>query len=255
MCVCVCVWVSSVLHMCGWFISHIPLLFLVSRVNALCPTTYGRVILHLKRVGPGWVVSHTWMSHVSLMMSDVSRISDWCLSYEWVMSHIRMSQVSHMNESCLPYEWVMSHIWMNHVSHMNESCLTYENDMSHASRQWISHVSLMMSDISHMNASYHACTCFISHTWIRHGTPQASESRVSHAWHMNESRFTYEWVMSHIWMHHHIAHVHVSCHTWMSHTPHMNESRFTHEWVMSHIWTHHVTHNNHKRHTSRSELV
>jgi len=39
--------------------------------------------------------------------------------------------------------------------------------------------------------------------------------------HMNESRRTYEWVTSHIWM---------------SHVAHMNESRRTYEWVTSHIW-------------------
>jgi len=37
---------------------------------------------------------------------------------------------------------------------------------------------------------------------------------------MNESRHTYAWVTSHIWM---------------SHVTHMNESRHTYEWVTSHI--------------------
>ena len=44
---------------------------------------------------------------------------------------------------------------------------------------------------------------------------------------MNESRHTYEWGMSHIWM---------------SHITYMHEPRHTHEWVRSQIWTNHVPH-------------
>jgi len=43
----------------------------------------------------------------------------------------------------------------------------------------------------------------------------------------NASYYTYEWVVSHIWM---------------SHVTHMNESCHTYEWVMSHIWMSRVTH-------------
>ena len=52
---------------------------------------------------------------------------------------------------------------------------------------------------------------------------------MSHVPHMNESRHTYKWVMSHIWM---------------SHVTHMNESCPTYEWVTSHIWKSHVPHMN-----------
>jgi len=43
---------------------------------------------------------------------------------------------------------------------------------------------------------------------------------------MDESRHTYEWVISHIWM---------------RHGTHKNESSHTHEWFMAHIWMSNVT--------------
>jgi len=55
-----------------------------------------------------WVMSHTWMSHVTHMHEP-------CLAHNWVMSHICMSHVSHMSESSHIYAWVMSHIRMSHV--------------------------------------------------------------------------------------------------------------------------------------------
>ena len=54
---------------------------------------------------------------------------------------------------------------------------------------------------------------------------------------MNQSRHTYEWVMSHIRMSH-VTHTNESCFDiWMMH---MNESCHTHKWVMSHIRMSHV---------------
>jgi hypothetical protein len=113
-----------------------------------------------------WVMSHTWMSHVSY-------VNESCLIFEWAMSFLskyprnskyRMSHVSYVGESCLIFEWVMSilfkypryskhpidrkHLFehravllknacldslrntyilrMSHVSHVNESCRTCE---------------------------------------------------------------------------------------------------------------------------------
>jgi len=65
---------------------------------------------------------------------------------------------------------------------------------------------------------------------------------MSHGTCMQESCYSYEWVMSHIWMSH-VTHMNESRHTyervmshiWMSHVTHMNESCHTYEWVMSHI--------------------
>jgi len=69
-----------------------------------------------------------------------------------------------------------------------------------------------------------------------------------HVAHMNESRRTYERVMSHVWMMY-VTHMNESCHTYewvmshicMSHVTHMNESRDTQKCVTSHIWISHVT--------------
>ena len=57
---------------------------------------------------------------------------------------------------------------------------------------------------------------------------------MSHGTHMNESWYTYEWVMARIWM---------------SHDTHMNESWHTYEPIMAHIWMSHGPHKNGLRHT------
>ena len=56
-----------------------------------------------------------------------------------------------------------------------------------------------------------------------------------HVTHMNELCHTYEWVMSHIWMHH-VTHKNGSCHIY--------------EWVVARIWMRHVTHMNESWHVS-----
>ena len=60
-------------------------------------------------------------------------------------------------------------------------------------------------------------------------------------WHVC-TLYTYEWVMSHIWMSH-VTHMNESCHT------HMNESCHTCEWVMSHIWMSHALTSSIRTHT------
>jgi len=66
--------------------------------------------------------------------------------------------------------------------------------------------------------------------------------------HMNKSFHAYEWVMSHIWMSH-VPHMNkayewVLVYTWTSHVTHMNQSCHTYESVMLHTWIGHGTHNN-----------
>jgi len=46
--------------------------------------------------------------------------------YKWVMSHTWMSHVTLTNESRHTYERVTSHVWMSIVTHTNESRYTYE---------------------------------------------------------------------------------------------------------------------------------
>ena len=78
-----------------------------------------------------------------------------------------------------------------------------------------------------------------------------------HVIHTNGSRYTYSWVMSHVWMSH-VTHMNESRHpsecvmslVWKSHVARMTQSCHKYEWVMSHMneschtWMNHVTHIN-----------
>jgi len=135
------------------------------------------------------------------------------------MSNVWMRHDTY-NTPCHIYEWVMSHIWTSHVTCKNESC-----PIQRGSRYPVDaplrecHIQWVMSNV-----------------WMSHVT-------------YNESRHTYEWVMSHItrlviptWLlsrrHLRVCHIHtcmndVTC----------KESRQMNEWVMSHVWMSHVTYN------------
>jgi len=91
---------------------------------------------------------------------------------------------------------------------------------------------------------------FIANTRTRtsHATHwnQLYQQRMSPVTHMNESRHTHEWVMSHTWMSH-VTHMNESCHTQARGTP-------TQKWVKSHAEMIHVAHTitshmNESRHT------
>ena len=83
-----------------------------------------------------------------------SEHSVYCLSHEWVMSHTWMSHVSQMHESrhtyktsssehrvyCLSHEWVMSHTWMSHVTRMYESRHIHKTSSSEHRVYCLSHV-------------------------------------------------------------------------------------------------------------------
>ena len=97
---------------------------------------------------------------------------------------------------------------------------------------------IRMSHVAHTNESCYTYECVMSHIW----TTSLSKCKlwlvVSHIWrshvaHMNQSCHTYEWVLSHISM---------------SHVTNINESWHTYGWVMSHIWMSHVTHMNESWH-------
>jgi len=99
--------------------------------------TYTWVMSHIP--SSEWVMSHTWMSHVTQMneschthewwMSAVTHMNESCDTYQGVMSHTWMRHAAwhHTYQRVMlgqPHEWVMSHTWMSHVTHMNESCHT-----------------------------------------------------------------------------------------------------------------------------------
>jgi len=142
-----------------------------------------------------------------------------------------------------PIQLLASHMWTSHVKHINESCHT------HKQGRYTSHLCPSLSkNITHMNESCQT----------------------------NESRHTYKWVTSHMWIRHvteiegggtlllniyaflrHVTHMSKSCHRleevmssmWMSYVMHMNESRHACEWVTSRIWMNFIKHTNESRHT------
>ena len=80
-----------------------------------------------------WVVSHTWMSHVTYMNESFythewvrllcfARVSlkEWHDPHACVTARIELCYVAHMNESSSTYGCVVSNTWMNHATHMNE---------------------------------------------------------------------------------------------------------------------------------------
>ena len=74
-----------------------------------------------------WVTSNMCMSHVT-------HVNESWHAYEWVMSHTWMSHVSHvtcMIESCHTCKWAMSHLWMCHGTHVKESHVHATNSMCH----------------------------------------------------------------------------------------------------------------------------
>ena len=86
-------------------------------------------------------------------MCYVIHMNESCHTHSWVMSHTWMSHVTQMNESCRTHEWVMSHTWMRHVSHTHESSHTYKCVMSQIS----------MHHVTRMNASFHTYEWVMSH--------------------------------------------------------------------------------------------
>ena len=138
----------------------------------------------------------------------------WWWLYVWFMSHI------------WDIKWVVSHIWRIHVAHSfymwHESSICVTRFLSHI---WISHVT-------HMNESCHTYEQVVLHVACHTCEPAVSHKRMGLVTHMSDctsgyddgcrrdSRLTYEWVMSQIWI---------------SRVTRINESCHTYEWVMSHV--------------------
>jgi len=105
-----------------------------------------------------------------------------------------------------------------------------------------------MSHGTRMNESCYTYTWVMAHVWMSHEWVML-HIYMCHGMRMNESCYTYTVVMAHVWMSH-ATHIHVSCnaytwimaHVWMSHGTRMNESCYTYTWVMAHVWMSHGTH-------------
>jgi len=127
---------------------------------------------------------HIWMSHVTY---------EWCITYEWVMSHMNIwhdalipdmthSYVSRMSASChichVIYEWFMSpgiescHVRLSHVayawvvSHTRESCRTCEWVMY--SERKNSHVTWLIptSYDLFIREKTHSCVLYVTQSSI-----------------------------------------------------------------------------------------
>jgi len=189
-------------------------------------------------------------------MGSVTLMNESCQSNEWVMSRIRVAVKQYSLQVPLAYEWVTSHIWMSHVHPINESCQTNEWVMSRmrvAVKQYSSQVPLVthsyvrhdplicvtwlihIQEVPAMNIASQRLSCV---TWLTHWIDMTHSFICNNdrrcLLHMNESRHTYEWVTSHIWM---------------SRATHMNESCYTYEWVMAHIRMGSITLMNQSCHT------
>ena len=90
-----------------------------------------------------------------------------CVTHEWVMSHTWMHHVTHMKS-------VVPHTWMRHVARMNASSHAHGCVMSHAWMRNITHVNvsrhvmheisppLSKRDATHSHVWHDTCTCV---TW------------------------------------------------------------------------------------------
>jgi len=139
----------------------------------------------------------------------MSHMSDRSWRYSGRMSHGTHTWVSHVNES---YQWAMS------MSHINDSCHTWVSAFGDVQVEWVlSHTHERVT--SHIWASPATCVNeLFTPTWVRLHTQNEAFVRMTescHTWvstlgdiqankschtHMDESRLTYEWVLSNMWM-------------------------------------------------------
>jgi len=122
-------------------------------------------------------------------------------------SVLKTSHVTYLDQSRHIYQWVMSHI----VSHMSIKTKV---------ARWGSRVRVCVCVCAYV------CVCVCVHLCVRVSVC-VCECELTHMWHLDQSRHTYEWVMSHISM---------------SHVTSINASYPLYKWVMSYISMSHVTH-------------
>ena len=181
-----------------------------------------------------------------------------CHTYEWVMSHIWISHFTHMNESCHTYEWAMSE-WIKsvgvvHIRDRTVSSFIYVTGLIHHSymwQDWFISKLWWISPVTYVNAigwvevcSYGWVTACLTHLvpWEALLSPIHTDLYMWHQGSQVESRHTYEWVMSQVWIFYVTdgnencdAYEWVMSHIWMRHVSHKNKSCLTYEWLMSHI--------------------
>ena len=83
-----------------------------------------RVFVGVLRAVFQWVISHTYMSHVTHINKSchVTHVHVSCHTLTWVMPHTYMSHATHTY--ALSHTWVMCHVtYMRHVPRMNQSVI------------------------------------------------------------------------------------------------------------------------------------
>ena len=197
-------------------------------------------------------------------MGRVTRMSRSRHTCEWVMSHT--------------YEWVVSPTSLINESHKWISCDKTHKRVSSKTHTFMSlnnsWVSIVYESKSFMSRNV-SCDTNKTHKWVS-SLNYETHFFFDHLWVVsfmrliNESRDTYEWVMSHtygwvvsqiykyvtshVWISHvthvgmsHVTRMNESCHT------HTNESCHTYERVVSHVWMSQVTRMNEPCHVGMNE--
>ena len=164
----------------------------MSRFNESCNTWVGRDtfkcdMLHIYidsestrwHVIIQWVMSHTWMSHVTQQHTASQPIVHEMTRYH-SMSHVTYTWVmSHMNESC--------HIWMRHVTYDSESTRW------HVIIQWV---------MSHMSGSWYVKKRHFWQARSRFVGVADKKSKVMFGRHTHTRarwHVIFLWAMSHMW--------------------------------------------------------
>jgi len=138
-----------------WVMSHI------THMSESCHT-YERVTSHTNES------HHTRKGGRTTQTEMLRNLDGLCHTCEWVMLRIKescyiwVSHITRMTQSCDTYTWVMPHTWrsrvkdeqriqrccgifMGHVTHVNESYHTHEGVMAH----------ITMSHVTHTKESLH----------------------------------------------------------------------------------------------------
>jgi len=157
-----------------------------------------------------------------------------CHTHELDVLHIRMSHTTHMNASRHTCVSIVSHTWIRHVIHMNELNHTYECITTHMLPTeeirfktfgsleiyqfswyifWVTRTgyTLMKTCMKVWGLPWNRVLYVRGLPWKlvgKFGCPYCFKSDLLRVWckhrvtHINKTWNTYEWVLSHMWMHH-----------------------------------------------------
>jgi len=168
-----------------------------------------RSVTWLPHVWHDSLMSEAWLSHEQCVVtSHVTHVTESCLIYEWVMSHIVHDSI-YETELRINVSWrVMSHMWLSHVSYMNESCLIYEWVMSHIctreswqfQEEWI--VILSWGDACLIRDSLMVRDSFMRNVCLIRDALKLHDSVVTHSWEMRVNLLVYGCECTYVFRYH-----------------------------------------------------